>query len=66
MSERPTSVHFPSLENKISIFEQGSSNANKIQKYQKRKNNEDEQKTKQNEDKIRLASTSPTSEIDKR
>ena len=66
MSERPTSVHFPSLENKISIFEQGSNNANKAQKHHKQKNNEDEQKTKQNEDKNRLVSTYPTSEINRR
>ena len=66
MSERPTSVHFPSLGNKISIFEQGTNNANKVQKRQKQQNNENEQKTKQNKNKSQSASTSPTSEIDKR
>ena len=66
MSERPTSVQFPKLGKKISIFEQGSNNSNKVQKHQKQQNHEDEQKTKQNKDKSRLASASPTSEIDKR
>ena len=66
MGERQASVDFPSLGNKISIFEQGSNNSNKVQKHRKQKNIEDEEKTKQNVDKSRLASTSAISENDKR
>ena len=66
MSERPCSIDFPSLENKISIFEQGSTIANKVQKHQKQKNNEDKETFKGHEDISRLTPFSTTTKIDER